>query len=39
MEREFIKMVLSTLGQQVVINDGYIPLDAKNVEKQLAKLK
>ena len=36
LEREFIKMVLSKVGQQVVIKDGYIPLSAKIVKKQLA---
>lgn len=35
LEREFIKMVLSKVGQEVVIKDGYIPLPAKVVEKQL----
>jgi len=39
MQMEFIKMVLSKRGQQVVVKDGYIPLSAKMVEKQLAKLK
>lgn len=39
LEREFIKMVLSKVGQQVVVKDGYIPLPAKVAEKQLAKLK
>ena len=39
MQREFIKMVLSKRGQQVVVKDGYIPLSAKMVKKQLAKLK
>lgn len=38
LEREFIKMVLSKTGQQVVIKDGYIPLPAKVVEKQLKNL-
>ncbi|MDH5544541.1 MAG: phosphate ABC transporter substrate-binding protein PstS family protein [Gammaproteobacteria bacterium] len=36
LEREFLKMVLSKTGQQVVIKDGYIPLPAKTVEKLLA---
>lgn len=36
---EFVKMVLSKTGQQVVIKDGYIPLPAKVVEKSLAALK
>ncbi len=39
LEREFIKLVLSRQGQQVVIKDGYIPLPARVVEKELAKLR
>lgn len=39
LEREFIKMVMSKVGQEVVIKDGYIPLPAKVVKKELAKLK
>ena len=39
LELEFIKMVLSKTGQQVVIKDGYIPMPAKIVEKELEKLK
>ena len=39
LENEFMKMVLSKTGQQVVIKDGYIPLPAKIVEKVLATLK
>jgi phosphate transport system substrate-binding protein len=35
LERAFMKMVLSRQGQEVVIKDGYIPLPAKVVEKQL----
>ena len=35
LEKEFVKMVLSKVGQQVVIKDGYIPLPAKAVEKAL----
>ena len=38
LEREFIKMVLSKIGQQVVIKDGYIPLPNAVAEKELAKL-
>jgi phosphate transport system substrate-binding protein len=38
LEREFVKMMLSKQGQEVVVKDGYIPLSAKMVEKQLAKL-
>ncbi len=39
LEREFIKMVLSRAGQEVVVKDGYIPLPASVAEKELAKLK
>jgi phosphate transport system substrate-binding protein len=35
LEKEFIKMVLSKIGQQVVVKDGYIPLPAKAAEKAL----
>ncbi|MDT8452902.1 MAG: phosphate ABC transporter substrate-binding protein PstS family protein [Gammaproteobacteria bacterium] len=38
LEREFIKMVLSKAGQEVVIKDGYVPLSAKIAERELAKL-
>ncbi len=38
LEREFIKMVMSKVGQEVVVKDGYIPLPAKVAEKELAKL-
>ncbi len=37
-ELEFLKMVLSKVGQEVVVKDGYIPLPAKVAEKQLKKL-
>jgi phosphate transport system substrate-binding protein len=37
-DREFIKMVLSKVGQQVVVKDGYVPLPAAVVEKELEKL-
>ncbi len=39
LENEFIKMVLSKTGQEVVIKDGYIPLPAKVIKKLLATLK
>ena len=39
LEREFINLVLSKQGQNVVIKDGYIPLPAKIVEQQLNRLK
>jgi len=37
MEREFLKMVLSKEGQEVVVKDGYIPLPAKLIAKELSK--
>jgi phosphate transport system substrate-binding protein len=39
LDYEFIKMVLSQTGQQVVIKDGYIPLPVHVVEKALTALK
>jgi phosphate transport system substrate-binding protein len=36
--KEFMKMVLSKTGQQVVVKDGYIPLPAKVVNKYLDKI-
>ena len=36
LEREFLKMVLSKVGQQVVVKDGYIPLPAKAAAKALS---
>jgi phosphate transport system substrate-binding protein len=38
LEMEFMKMVLSKQGQEVVVKDGYIPLPAKVVEKYLKEL-
>jgi phosphate transport system substrate-binding protein len=38
MVREFMRMILSKQGQEVVVKDGYVPLPAKVVEKELAKL-
>ncbi len=38
LEAEFIKLVLSRQGQEVVTKDGYIPLPAKVVTKALADL-
>ena len=38
LEAEFVKLVLSKQGQEVVVKDGYIPLPAKVVEKTLAEL-
>jgi len=36
LEREFIKLVLSKVGQKVVVKDGYIPLPSKVAAKSLA---
>lgn len=36
LEREFVKMIMSGTGQEVVVKDGYIPLPAMVAEKQLA---
>jgi phosphate transport system substrate-binding protein len=38
LEREFLKMILSKEGQEVVIKGGYIPLPAKIAEKYLNEL-
>ncbi|MBA4503616.1 PstS family phosphate ABC transporter substrate-binding protein [Marinobacterium marinum] len=38
LEREFLKLVLSKVGQEVVVKDGYIPLPASVVEKQMKDL-
>jgi phosphate transport system substrate-binding protein len=37
--REFIKLILSKDGQEVVVKDGYYPLPAKVANEELAKLK
>ena len=38
MVREFMKFALSREGQEVVVKDGYLPIPAKIVEQELAKL-
>lgn len=38
MEREFVKLILSRTGQEIVIKDGYIPVSAKVIEAELKKL-
>ena len=35
LEREFLKLVLSKPGQEVVQKDGYVPLDLKTLEREL----
>ena len=37
--REFMKMVLSRIGQEVVAKDGYVPLPNRIAQKELARLK
>ncbi|MCW8936151.1 MAG: phosphate-binding protein, partial [Gammaproteobacteria bacterium] len=38
LEKEFVKLILSRQGQEVVIKDGYIPLPANVVERYLSNL-
>lgn len=38
LQREFVKMVLSKMGQEVVVKDGYVPLPAKVANKYLKDL-
>lgn len=38
LEQEFLKLVLSRTGQEIVSKDGYIPLDARLVDRELRKL-
>ncbi len=35
LEQEFLKLVLSKSGQQIVVKDGYIPLPASVVEREI----
>lgn len=39
MEYEFMRLVLSKVGQEVVLKDGYVPVSAAVAEKELAKLR
>jgi phosphate transport system substrate-binding protein len=36
--KEFLKLILSKEGQEVVIKDGYLPLTGEIVKQELAKL-
>lgn len=38
MELEFLKLVLSQTGQEVVEKDGYVPLSLKTVERELRRI-
>jgi len=37
--QEFLKFILSKEGQEIVVKDGYLPLPASVIEKELARLK
>ena len=37
MTQEFLKLVLSRQGQEVVVKDGYVPMPAVVAERELAK--
>ncbi len=36
--KEFLKFVLSTEGQKIVVKDGYLPLSSESVQKELKKM-
>jgi phosphate transport system substrate-binding protein len=38
LEAEFLKLVLSKVGQEVVLKDGYVPMPARLVGRELRKL-
>jgi phosphate transport system substrate-binding protein len=38
LEREFFRLVLSRIGQEVVVRDGYVPLSATVAERERKKL-
>lgn len=38
MEREFVRMVLSRRGQELVVQDGYVPLPAVMAARELSRL-
>jgi len=38
LENEFLKMVLSNAGQEVVVKDGYLPLPEAVVKAEFEKL-
>jgi phosphate transport system substrate-binding protein len=38
LEREFLKLVLSRVGQEVVGKDGYVPLNARLAARELRKI-
>ena len=38
LEREFLKLVLSQQGQEIVVKDGYIPVSARIASRELKKI-
>lgn len=38
LETEFVKLILSKEGQEIVVKDGYIPLPAKTASAELSKI-
>jgi phosphate transport system substrate-binding protein len=36
--REFVKLILSKQGQQIVVKDGYFPVTEKLAEEDIAKV-
>ncbi len=38
LEREFLRLVLSKTGQEVVEKDGYVPLSTKIIERELTRI-
>ena len=38
LQLEFLKLIFSKEGQEVVVKDGYMPLSAKQVQEELAKI-
>ena len=36
--KEYLKLILSKEGQEVVVKDGYLPLSAGLVKEELAKI-
>ena len=37
--REFLKLIFSKEGQEVVLKDGYLPLPADIVKQEIAKIR
>jgi phosphate transport system substrate-binding protein len=39
LEREFLNLVLSRTGQEVVVKDGYVPLTSAMIARELQRLR